>query len=138
MKTFYHSHKLARIVQLKLQNRYVKCFWITMCLMLGKSHGKTKQYRALCKTLIKILLNKNIVNQVATNISFFFFIIIWLHLNWCWRRKKDHVTIITNFNLCHFHLYWNQFSMAEYIRYQLIVIPTFWFITAFDNFYFIF
>ena len=69
-KAFYHSDKLARIIQLKLQNRYVKCLWITLCLMRGESRGKTKQYRAFCPTLIKILFSKNIVNQVTTNISF--------------------------------------------------------------------
>ena len=69
-KAFYHSDKLDRIIQLKLQNKYVKYLLITLCLMLGKSRGKTKQYRAFFTTLIKVFFNKNIVNQATTNVSF--------------------------------------------------------------------
>ena len=35
--------------------------------MIAKSFGKTKQYRALNTTLIKILFKKNIINPLATN-----------------------------------------------------------------------
>ena len=50
------------------QIREMLGWYINLCLMLGKSRGKTKQYRALCKTLIKILFNKNIVYPLTTNV----------------------------------------------------------------------
>ena len=56
--------------QAGLQYRYVKCLWIALCLMLGKSNDKTKQYRTLYTTLIKILFNKSIATQVTNDISF--------------------------------------------------------------------
>ena len=91
----------------------------------------------VCEFLHSFLL----LNLIALFCIALFNIIIWLDLIWPWGQTKEHViTVMVNLTLCHFWLNLNQFSIAEYIRCQMVTTRNFgfsWWIIVWQRFCFL-